>query len=85
MWQKVMRNKIYLVVFYPSTPVILSNVFRREVSADKRQRSIKKTRGGGGTARGVVTTSQQMRGKQEEICQQTRGSGILKAGGASRQ
>jgi hypothetical protein len=48
-----------------------------EAFADKRQWILKRTRSGSGTMRGVVTISQRH--------QRTRGGGILKAGGTSKQ
>ena len=52
--------------------------------ASKVSGFVERTRGGGSSAtRGVVTTSRGMRGKREERCQQTRGDGVLKAGGTS--
>ena len=50
--------------------------------ASKVSGFVERTRGGGSSAtRGVVTTSRGMRGEREERCQQTRGDGVLKAGG----
>ena len=40
---------------------------------------------GGGTTRGVATTSRETRGKREGGRQQTRSNGVSKAGGASRR
>ncbi len=55
-----------------------------EVSLDRVGGSIKRTRGGGGTTRGVAITSWQTRGKRGGGTSGQRGGGVLKAGGASR-
>jgi hypothetical protein len=56
-----------------------------EASADRRRQSVKRMRGSGSTTRGILTTSWQTRGKKRGGAGGPRGSGVLKAGGTSRQ
>jgi hypothetical protein len=48
-----------------------------EVFADKRRLIVERTRSGSGATRGIVTISRRH--------QQTRGGGVLKAGGTSKR
>ncbi len=56
-----------------------------EVSLDKRQQSVKKSRGGSGMMIGVMATSLHMRGKGGGGTSRQKGGSVLKAGAASRQ
>ena len=51
--------------------------------ASKVSGFVERTRGGGSGATRGVMTSRGTRGEREERCQQTRGDGVLKAGGTS--
>jgi hypothetical protein len=56
-----------------------------EASTDGRQRSVERTRDGGGATKGIATTNQQTRDKRGRDTNGQRGGGVFKAGGASGQ